>query len=182
MSIETDSHGRLYLPSELRQKYGEKFHVVEYADRLELIPIDENPLQAVRDEIGDALDGTSREELREKALERAKQEAEAVLDEQAVVTSPFAYLELLLVLERHQFDYVRLFANLLDVVPVADEEERQVVLKAVNHFEDGMTPFDSFYAATAETRGLPILSSDKAYDDVDPDRYPLEMQGEEDGE
>lgn len=102
--------------------------------------------------------------------------AEAALDEQEVVTSPFAYLELLLVLERHQFDYVRLFANLLDVVPVADEEERQIVLKAVNYFEDGTTPFDSFYAATAETRGLPILSSDKAYDDVDPDRYPLEIE------
>ena len=76
MSVETDSHGRLYLSSELRQKYGEKFHVVEYGDRIELIPIDEDPLQAVRDEIGDALDGQSKEELREEALQRARQEAE----------------------------------------------------------------------------------------------------------
>lgn len=76
MSVETDSHGRLYLSAELRQKYGEKFHVVEYEDRLELIPIDEAPLQAVRDEIGDALDGTTRTELREEALLRAKREAE----------------------------------------------------------------------------------------------------------
>ncbi len=79
MSLETDSHGRLYLSSNLRQKYGEKFHVVEYEDRIELIPIDEDPLQAVREEIGDALEGRSREELREKALERARQEAEADL-------------------------------------------------------------------------------------------------------
>lgn len=76
MSVETDSHGRLYLSSELRKKYGEKFHIVEYEDRLELIPIDENPLQAVRDEIGDALEGESIEELREQALDRAKREAE----------------------------------------------------------------------------------------------------------
>jgi len=76
MPVETDSHGRLYLSSERRQKYGEKFHVVEYEDHLELIPIDENPLQAVRDEVGNALEGKSREELREEALERAKQEAE----------------------------------------------------------------------------------------------------------
>lgn len=80
MSVETDSHGRLYLSSELRQKYGEKFHVVEYEDRIELIPIDEDPLQAVRDEIGDALDGMSREELREDALQRAKQEAEGDIE------------------------------------------------------------------------------------------------------
>ena len=76
MSVETDSHGRLYLSSELRQKYGERFHVVAYEDRIELIPIDEDPLQAIRDEIGDALQGETKGELREEALDRAKQEAE----------------------------------------------------------------------------------------------------------
>lgn len=103
-----------------------------------------------------------------------QERAEDVLDEHEVVTSPFTYLEMLIVLERHQFDFVRLFANLLDIVPVGDEEEQQIVLKAVAYFEDGMTPFDSFHAATAETRGLPILSSDKAYEDVDSERLPLE--------
>ena len=105
-----------------------------------------------------------------------QERAEDVLDEQDVVTSPVAYLELLIVLDRHQFDYVRLFANLLDIVPVGDENVQQVVLKAVNYFEDGMTPFDSFHAATAETRGLPLLSSDKAYEDVDIDRRALEPE------
>ena len=81
MSVETDSHGRLYLSAELRQKYGEKFHVVEYEDRIELIPIEEDSLQAVRDEIGDALEGKSRKELREGALERAKQDAEADIEQ-----------------------------------------------------------------------------------------------------
>ena len=76
ITIRTDSRGRLYLSSDLRKQYGEKFHVVEYEDRLELIPIDEDPLQAVRDEIGGALEGESIEELREEALDRAKQEAE----------------------------------------------------------------------------------------------------------
>ena len=108
-----------------------------------------------------------------------QQRAEDILDEREIVASPFAYLELLIVLERHQFDYVRLFANLLDVVPVGNEEEQQVVLKAVAYFEDGMTPFDSFHAATAETRGLSILSSDKAYGDVDAERLPLEPGTEE---
>jgi predicted nucleic acid-binding protein len=82
-------------------------------------------------------------------------------------------------LECHQFDYVRLFANLLDVVPVGNEEEQQVVLKAVAYFEDGMTPFDSFHAVTAETRGLSILSSDKSYGDVDAQRLPLEPNTDE---
>lgn len=81
MTIQTDSQGRLYLPSDLRTQYGEKFHVVEYEDRLELIPIDQDPLQAVRDEIGDALEGESIAELREGALQGAKQEAEADLEQ-----------------------------------------------------------------------------------------------------
>jgi len=80
MTIQTDSQGRLYLSSDLRKQYGERFHVVEYEDRLELIPIDEDPLQAVRDEIGDALEGESIEELREWALQRAKLEAETDLE------------------------------------------------------------------------------------------------------
>lgn len=79
MSVETDSHGRLYLSSDLRKKYGEQFHIVEYRDRLELIPIDEDPLQAVRDEIGDALDSESRSELRAQALRAARREADADL-------------------------------------------------------------------------------------------------------
>ena len=108
-----------------------------------------------------------------------QERAEDALDDREVVTSPFAYLELLIVLERHQLDYVRLFANLLDVVPVGTEEEQQVVLKAVAYFEDGMTPFDAFHAATAETRGVSTLSSDEAYGDVDAERLPLEPDTDE---
>jgi len=80
MAVETDSHGRLYLSSELRQKYGERFHVVEYEDRLELIPIDENPLQAIREVAGDTFEGESIEEIRESAREQAKKDAEAGSD------------------------------------------------------------------------------------------------------
>ena len=108
-----------------------------------------------------------------------QERAEDILDEREVVTSPFAYLEVLIVLERHQFDYVRLFANLLDIVPVGNETEQQVVLKAVAYVEDGMTPFDAFHAATAETRGVAVFSSDRAYDDVDPECLPLEPKSEE---
>jgi len=80
MSVETDSHGRLYLSSELRKKYGERFHVVEYEERLELIPIDENPLQAIREAAGDAFEGESIDELRDSAREQAKKDAEAGFD------------------------------------------------------------------------------------------------------
>lgn len=106
-----------------------------------------------------------------------QERAQQVLDgDEEVVTSPTAYLELLLVCDRGDFDFVRLVANLLELVPVGSEKEHQIVLKAVTYFEDGMTAFDAFHAATAETRGLPILSSDRAYEGADPERLPLEPE------
>lgn len=105
-------------------------------------------------------------------------EAENALEERDVETSAFAYLEILLARERYEFDYLPLIANLLELVPVRDDEEQQVVLKAVNYYADGMTPFDAFHAATAETRGRAVLSSEQDYDEIDVERLPLEPQSE----
>jgi hypothetical protein len=87
--------------------------------------------------------------------------AEAALDEYEVETSAFSYLELVFAQELYEFDYVPLVATLLELVPVRDEEEKQVVLKAINYYDEGMTPFDAFHAATAETRRLDALSSEE---------------------
>jgi len=105
--------------------------------------------------------------------------AERALEEYDVETSAFSYLELVLARERYEFDFVPLVANLLELVPVGDEEEKQVVLKAVNYYEDGMTPFDAFHAATAETRALDVLSSEKDYERLTVDRVALEPVDEE---
>ena len=93
-----------------------------------------------------------------------QESAEAALDEHEVETSAFSYLELVLARERYEFD---------------DEEEKQVVLKAINYYEEGMTPFDAFHAATAETRGMDVLSSEKDYDGIEVERVPLEPTDEE---
>ena len=109
-----------------------------------------------------------------KDTDRLQESAEAALDEHEVETSAFSYLELVLARERYEFEYVPLVANLLELVPVRDEEEKQVVLKAVNYYEEGMTPFDAFHAATAETRRLDVLSSEKDYENIEVSRVPLE--------
>ena len=109
-------------------------------------------------------------------LQRSAAEA---LDEYEVETSAFSYLELLLARERYEFEYVPLVSNLLELAPVRDEEEKQIVLKAVNYYEEGMTSFDAFHAATAETRGMDVLSSEKDYEDIGVERVPLEPTNEE---
>lgn len=71
MSTETDGHGRLYLPKRLREKYGEKYHIVEYEDRIELVPVADDPLAAVREAAGD-LRNVPIEEIRDDVEEEAK--------------------------------------------------------------------------------------------------------------
>ena len=70
-------------------------------------------------------------------------------------------------------------ANLLELVAVRDEEEKQGVLKAVNYDGGGMAPFDAFYAATAETRGMDVFFSARDYEYIEVERVPLEPTDEE---
>jgi len=77
MSAETDAQGRLYIPKEVREKYGQKYHIVMYEDRIELIPVADDPLAAVREAAGELHD-SSVEETREDIEEEAKDEAEEV--------------------------------------------------------------------------------------------------------
>lgn len=77
MTVETDERGRLYLAADLRERYGDRFHVVEYGNRIELVPVDDDPLAGLREAVGDAFDDESVAELRERAREKAREEARA---------------------------------------------------------------------------------------------------------
>ena len=74
MSAETDKQGRLYIPKEVREKYGERYHIVTYEDRIELIPVADDPLAAVRAAAGELRDA-SVEEIREDIEDEAKVDA-----------------------------------------------------------------------------------------------------------
>jgi len=74
MSSKTDKQGRLYIPKEVREKYGERYHIVTYEDRIELIPVADDPLAAVRAAAGKLRDA-SVEEIREDIEDEAEAEA-----------------------------------------------------------------------------------------------------------
>ena len=61
MSAETDKQGRLYIPKEVREKYGERYRIVTYEDRIELIPVADDPLAAVRAAAGELRDASVEE-------------------------------------------------------------------------------------------------------------------------
>ena len=68
-----DDRGRLTLPKELRERYGDHYHVVELHDGIKLVPIAEDPLEALRAEFEDVEKSVAelREEAREAALDVA---------------------------------------------------------------------------------------------------------------
>ncbi|WP_335999972.1 AbrB/MazE/SpoVT family DNA-binding domain-containing protein [Halorientalis halophila] len=68
-----DDRGRLTLPKEFRERYGDRYHVVDLHDGIKLVPIDDDPLAALREEFEDV--EKSAEELRSGARETAIDEA-----------------------------------------------------------------------------------------------------------
>ena len=71
--VTLDDRGRLTLPKEMRERYGDRYRVVELHDGIKLVPIAEDPLSALREEFADV--EKSVEELREEAREAAIDEA-----------------------------------------------------------------------------------------------------------
>ena len=68
-----DDRGRLTLPKELREQYGDHYRVVKLHDGIKLIPVAEDPLDALRDEFA-GVEKTAdelRNEAREAALDKA---------------------------------------------------------------------------------------------------------------
>jgi bifunctional DNA-binding transcriptional regulator/antitoxin component of YhaV-PrlF toxin-antitoxin module len=68
-----DDRGRLTLPKQLRDRYGDHYHVVQVHDGIKLIPIAEDPLDALREEFDDVEKTAA--ELREGARDTALDEA-----------------------------------------------------------------------------------------------------------
>ena len=68
-----DDRGRLTLPKEVRERYGDQYHIVQLPDGINLVPIADDPLEALRDEFADV--DKPVDELREDAREAALNEA-----------------------------------------------------------------------------------------------------------
>jgi bifunctional DNA-binding transcriptional regulator/antitoxin component of YhaV-PrlF toxin-antitoxin module len=71
--VALDDRGRLTLPKDIRERYGDRYHIVKLPDGLKLIPVADDPLEALRDEFSDV--DKSADVLREEAREGALDEA-----------------------------------------------------------------------------------------------------------
>jgi bifunctional DNA-binding transcriptional regulator/antitoxin component of YhaV-PrlF toxin-antitoxin module len=68
-----DDRGRLTLPKDIRERYGDHYHIVQLHDGIKLIPIADDPLDALRAEFADVEKTAA--ELREEARKAALDEA-----------------------------------------------------------------------------------------------------------
>jgi len=68
-----DDRGRLTLPKELRERYGDRYHIVDLHDGIKLVPVAADPLAALRDEFGNS--EKTADELRAEGRDAAIDEA-----------------------------------------------------------------------------------------------------------
>lgn len=75
MSLITqcDDRGRVYLGKKIREKYGEKFIILEDKDKLILVPVSNEPIKDL-EALGKQLPRKSLKALRKDILKEAKKE------------------------------------------------------------------------------------------------------------
>lgn len=52
MSKSTDERGRIYLPKAVRQRFGDRFRIVELPSHVALFPVDDEPLAGLDAAVG----------------------------------------------------------------------------------------------------------------------------------
>lgn len=74
MSKSTDERGRIYLPKDVRERFGEQYRIVELSNHVALLPVDEDPVAGLRSAVGDAFEGEEVGTLKAAAREQVSRD------------------------------------------------------------------------------------------------------------
>lgn len=77
MSKSTDERGRIYLPKDVRERFGDQYRIVELPSHVALFPVDEDPLEGLQAAVGDAFAEAEADELKGNAREAISREVRA---------------------------------------------------------------------------------------------------------
>ena len=47
-TVDVDSRGRVYIPKEMREEFGDKFKIIKIDSGIKLIPLDEEPVKGLK--------------------------------------------------------------------------------------------------------------------------------------
>jgi bifunctional DNA-binding transcriptional regulator/antitoxin component of YhaV-PrlF toxin-antitoxin module len=67
MSSAADDRGRIYLPKDVRDRFGDRYRIVELPTHVALFPVDDDPVEGLQAAVGDAFDDLDAEELQAMA-------------------------------------------------------------------------------------------------------------------
>jgi bifunctional DNA-binding transcriptional regulator/antitoxin component of YhaV-PrlF toxin-antitoxin module len=81
MSKSTDERGRIYLPKEIRERFGDQYRIVELPSHVALFPVDKDPLEGLRAAVGDAFAETEADDLKADAREAISREVREEADD-----------------------------------------------------------------------------------------------------
>lgn len=71
-----DDQGRLYLPKEVREEYGDEYRIVPFRGELRLIPVPDDPVQDLRERTKEIRESDETvDELKQEAREHLEQVA-----------------------------------------------------------------------------------------------------------
>lgn len=73
--VRTDERGRVTIPKALRDRYGDRYRLVELESGIKLVPIPDDPLSALRAAASEELQEASMEDLERSAEEEARDQA-----------------------------------------------------------------------------------------------------------
>jgi bifunctional DNA-binding transcriptional regulator/antitoxin component of YhaV-PrlF toxin-antitoxin module len=73
--VRTDDRGRVTIPKDVRDRYGERFRLVELHSGIKLVPIPDNPLHELRAAASDELRAAALDDLEDAAREEAHKQA-----------------------------------------------------------------------------------------------------------
>lgn len=71
-TAEADDRGRIVIPHEIREKHGDRYRIIELNDRVELIPLADDPIAGLREAVGDAFDDRSIGEIKRESRARVR--------------------------------------------------------------------------------------------------------------
>ncbi|MFB6269026.1 MAG: AbrB/MazE/SpoVT family DNA-binding domain-containing protein [Halobacterium sp.] len=81
MSKSTDERGRIYLPKDVRERFGDRYRIVELPSHVALFPVDDDPLAGLAAAVGDAFEGEDVDDLKAAARQRTAADARADADD-----------------------------------------------------------------------------------------------------
>lgn len=73
--VTTDERGRITIPKPLRERFGERYRLVELQEGIKLLPRPEDPVEALRSAASEELREASMDELRDAAAEEGSEQA-----------------------------------------------------------------------------------------------------------